>query len=79
ARGGAATARASTKAAATRPPRPVVKQRAPVGKPESPPARPLNGPITRISGELRELAELRDAGILTEDEFAEEKRRLLGR
>ncbi|WP_234786417.1 SHOCT domain-containing protein [Mycolicibacter sinensis] len=32
-----------------------------------------------ISGELRELADLRDAGILTEEEFAQEKRRLLGR
>ncbi|MGV0698165.1 SHOCT domain-containing protein, partial [Mycolicibacter sinensis] len=69
----------STKATAKRPPRAIVKQRDPAGKPESPPARPLNGPITRISGELRELAELRDAGILTEDEFAQEKRRLLGR
>ncbi|BBX21755.1 hypothetical protein MTER_11660 [Mycolicibacter terrae] len=74
--GGAAT----TKAKATAPPRvprPVVKQHDP--KPEPPPVRPLNGPITRISGELRELADLRDAGILTEEEFAQEKRRLLGR
>ncbi|MEZ0382635.1 PPE domain-containing protein [Mycobacterium sp. pW045] len=78
-RGGAATATTSTKATAKQPPRPVVKQRDPAQKPASPPARPLNGPITRISGELRELAELRDAGILTEDEFTQEKRRLLGR
>ncbi|RAU90983.1 SHOCT domain-containing protein, partial [Mycolicibacter senuensis] len=69
----------STKATAKQPPRPVVKQRGPAQKPASPPARPLNGPITRIAGELRELAELRDAGILTEDEFTQEKRRLLGR
>lgn len=50
----------------------------PPQQPEQPP-RPTNGPITRIAGELRELAALRDAGILTEDEFTEEKRRLLGR
>ncbi|MEO8815733.1 MAG: PPE domain-containing protein [Mycobacterium sp.] len=57
--------------------RPAVKQSA---APEPQPlVRPLNGPITRISGELRELAALRDAGILTDEEFAQEKRRLLGR
>ncbi|HEX7321799.1 MAG TPA: PPE domain-containing protein [Mycobacterium sp.] len=43
------------------------------------PLRPVNGPITRISGELRELADLHNAGILTTEEFTEEKRRLLGR
>ncbi|OHV00790.1 PPE family protein, SVP subgroup [Mycobacterium talmoniae] len=36
------------------------------------------GPITSISAELRELADLRDAGILTEEEFAQQKKRLLG-
>jgi PPE-repeat protein len=35
------------------------------------------GPITGISAELRELFSLRDAGILTEEEFTEQKRRLL--
>jgi PPE-repeat protein len=40
---------------------------------------PPSGPITRIAPELRELAELRDAGILTEEEFSEQKRLLLGR
>ncbi|BBZ43948.1 PPE family protein, SVP subgroup [Mycobacterium parmense] len=35
------------------------------------------GPITGIAAELRELASLRDAGILTEEEFTEQKRRLL--
>lgn len=69
--------------------RPATKQpaapgpasRQPEAQPEQPqpPVRPLNGPITRISGELRELADLRDAGILTDEEFAQEKRRLLGR
>lgn len=54
-------------------------------QPELPPQQPVqpersaNGPITSIAGELRELAELRDAGILTEEEFTEQKRRLLGR
>jgi PPE-repeat protein len=35
------------------------------------------GPITSIAAELRELASLRDAGIITEQEFTEQKQRLL--
>ena len=35
--------------------------------------------VAGIAAELRELAELRDSGILTDDEFTEQKRRLLGR
>ncbi len=42
-----------------------------------PPQRPPGGPITGIAAELRELASLRDSGILTEEEFIEQKRRLL--
>ncbi len=42
-----------------------------------PPQRPAGGPITGIAAELRELASLRDAGILTQEEFTEQKRRLL--
>ncbi len=42
-----------------------------------PPDPPPSGPITGVSAELRELAELRAAGILTEDEFTEQKHRLL--
>ena len=38
---------------------------------------PAGGPITSIAAELRELASLRDAGILTQDEFIEQKTRLL--
>ena len=37
----------------------------------------LGGPITSIAAELRELASLRDAGILTQQEFEEQKKRLL--
>ncbi|BAX90198.1 PPE family protein, SVP subgroup [Mycobacterium shigaense] len=40
---------------------------------------PLGGPITSIAAELRELASLRDAGILTQEEFEEQKQRLLPR
>ncbi|ORV07882.1 PPE family protein, SVP subgroup [Mycobacterium celatum] len=40
--------------------------------------RSPRGPVTGIAAELRELAELRDSGILTEEEFTEQKRRLLG-
>ncbi|MGH3560529.1 MAG: PPE family protein, SVP subgroup [Mycobacterium sp.] len=42
------------------------------------PQKPRGGPITAIAPELRELAELHNAGILTEEEFTEQKRRLLG-
>jgi PPE-repeat protein len=38
---------------------------------------PMGGPITSIAAELRELASLRDAGILTDAEFTEQKQRLL--
>jgi hypothetical protein len=60
-----------------------------VGKPTGKPAEPAKaesvepppslagGPITSIAAELRELASLRDAGILTEQEFTEQKQRLL--
>jgi PPE-repeat protein len=43
------------------------------------PPIPAGGPITSIAAELRELASLRDAGILTQDEFVEQKQRLLPR
>jgi PPE-repeat protein len=36
-------------------------------------------PVTAIAAELRQLAELRELGILTDEEFSEQKRRLLGR
>lgn len=52
----------------------AVKQR-----PTAPVAGSATGPITGIAAELRELASLRDAGILTEDEFTEQKQRLLPR
>ena len=41
------------------------------------PQSSAGGPITSIAAELRELASLRDAGILTEQEFTEQKQRLL--
>ncbi|UXA04775.1 PPE domain-containing protein [Mycobacterium sp. SMC-2] len=41
------------------------------------PQAPAGGPITSIAAELRELASLRDAGIITEEEFLEQKQRLL--
>jgi PPE-repeat protein len=47
-------------------------------EPAAPPQSPAGGPITSIAAELRELASLRDSGILTDDEFSEQKRRLLG-
>jgi hypothetical protein len=35
--------------------------------------------VTGVAAELREFARLRDEGILTEEEFTEQKNRLLGR
>jgi predicted Zn-dependent peptidase len=35
--------------------------------------------VTGVAAELREFAKLRDEGILTEEEFTEQKNRLLGR
>ena len=47
------------------------------GKRSAPPQGKPGGPVTGIAAELRELAELRDSGILTDEEFSEQKRRLL--
>ncbi len=52
----------------TDPPRP---------EPTEPQQSSAGGPITGIAAELRELAALRDSGILTDEEFTEQKRRLL--
>jgi PPE-repeat protein len=49
----------------------------PQSEPPQPPKSPAGGPITGIAAELRELAALRDSGILTNEEFTEQKRRLL--
>ncbi|OBJ10274.1 hypothetical protein A5624_15875 [Mycobacterium sp. 1482292.6] len=55
-------------------------KREPKKDPANEPAAPqvvAGGPITSIAAELRELASLRDAGILTQQEFEEQKKRLL--
>lgn len=49
----------------------------PSGEAVEPPKVPAGGPITSIAAELRELASLRDSGILTEEEFVQQKQRLL--
>jgi PPE-repeat protein len=49
----------------------------PQPEPSEPPQRSVGGPINGIAAELRELASLRDSGILTDEEFTEQKRRLL--
>jgi PPE-repeat protein len=49
----------------------------PTKEPSTPPQVAAGGPITSIAAELRELASLRDAGILTQQEFEEQKKRLL--
>src|SRR5947209_9661518 len=47
------------------------------GEKAAPPETPAGGPVTSVAAELRELASLRDSGILTDEEFTEQKKRLL--
>ena len=46
--------------------------------PGAPAAPQAGAPAVDIADQLRKLAELRDQGILTEEEFAVQKQRLLG-
>ena len=46
--------------------------------PAAAPAPAAGGISDAVIGQLKQLAELRDAGILTEDEFAAKKAKLLG-
>jgi hypothetical protein len=46
--------------------------------PEPAPAAPTPAPAADPVPQLKELAQLRDAGVLTDEEFAAQKRRLLG-
>jgi hypothetical protein len=48
------------------------------GAPAAPPATPAAEPAPDLADQLRKLATLRDEGILTEEEFAGQKARLLG-
>jgi hypothetical protein len=42
------------------------------------PAPAASGPTDEVIGQLKQLGELRDAGILTDEEFAAKKAQLLG-
>jgi Short C-terminal domain len=44
----------------------------------APPPAPAAGPSPDVVGQLRELAQLRDDGILTDEEFAAQKAKVLG-
>ena len=51
----------------------------PVPQYQPPPAPPATSPDTgNMIDQLKELAQLKDQGVLTEAEFAEQKRRILG-
>lgn len=52
---------------------------APVGETEATPQETLRAVVTGVATELREFAKLRDEGLITDDEYAEQKNRLLGR
>jgi hypothetical protein len=49
-------------------------EQAPEDRGEAPPPEPVPDPVQKI----KELAELHEQGILTEEEFAAEKKKLLG-
>ena len=50
----------------------------PVGGPSAPPPAPAPAASSSTSEELARLADLRDRGILTEEEFQAQKARVLG-
>jgi hypothetical protein len=54
----------------------AAQEEAPAYEPEPEPAPAAAAPDT--VSQLRELAQLRDDGILTEEEFTEQKRKILG-
>ena len=47
-------------------------------EPAAPPPAPASSGTDDMIGQLRQLAELRDSGILTDEEFATQKARILG-
>lgn len=73
---GGALGRERSKAETTKAPRDPKKKDKADESATAPQVSP-GGPITSIAAELRELASLRDAGILTQQEFEEQKKRLL--
>jgi Short C-terminal domain len=58
--------------------RTIAGRRADPGRPEQERETRDEPPPPEPAGRLEELAELREQGILTEEEFAAEKKRLLG-
>ena len=58
--------------------RPSVTDKATGDKDEAPQDKP-RAVVTGVAAELREFAKLRDEGILTDEEYTEQKNRLLGR
>lgn len=64
-------ARAEAKRAAAQPQQAVAPVAAPAAEPEAP-------STDDVIAQLKKFAELRDAGILTEEEFAAQKAKLLG-
>ena len=59
-------------------PSPYDPQTAQFVKPPAPQPAPAFDPSKLVADEIKKLAALRDQGILTDEEFTEQKRRLLG-
>jgi len=53
-------------------------QPAPVQTPPPPPVAPATGVADSTIDQLTKLGQLRDAGVLTDEEFAQQKQKLLG-
>jgi hypothetical protein len=58
--------------------RPLLRAAAAGAAPPAAPAAPAAPPQSDVIGQLQQLAQLRDQGVLTDDEFAAQKARLLG-
>ena len=57
--------------------RPSSKQRSPPAAPAAAPARPVPPDSDDLISKLKELSNLKDQGILTEAEFADQKAKIL--
>ncbi len=57
---------------------PATVEAAPPAPPAPAPADPAGGLTDEVVGQLKKLAELRDAGVVTDEEFTAKKQALLG-
>ena len=63
---------------AAKEPQPEYQQQAPADQPPPPPQQQAEDPMTQKLAQLKELGELKAAGVLTDAEFQAQKQRILG-